>query len=72
MRNSARERNRSLLTEEEAAKYLTISKSFLRVSRSKKTEKARHVEGPKFIRLGRSIRYEKDGLDSWLEEKKTT
>jgi hypothetical protein len=48
-----------LFTEEEAALYLTRSVSSLRRGR-------KNGCGPKFIRLGRSIRYLRADLDSYI------
>jgi predicted DNA-binding transcriptional regulator AlpA len=48
-----------LFTEKQAAHYLTRSVSSLRRGR-------KSGSGPKFIRLGRSIRYAKTELDAYL------
>jgi predicted DNA-binding transcriptional regulator AlpA len=57
------------LTEKEAATYLAVSPQFLRLSRHYGNRPG-HAEGPPFIRLGggRSIRYLKSDLDSWLQK----
>lgn len=47
----------SLLTVREAAAYLSVSPSFL--------NKARRLGGPRFCRLGRSVRYRREALDEW-------
>ena len=44
----------------EAAEYLNISVHTLRAHRSKKT-------GPKFIKVGRSVRYLAEDLDAWMQ-----
>jgi predicted DNA-binding transcriptional regulator AlpA len=51
--------------EEEAASYICMSRSFLSQDRVYGTL-ANRTPGPKFIKIGRSIRYLKDDLDSWL------
>ena len=48
-----------LFTEKQAARYLTRSVSSLRRGR-------KDGSGPKFVRLGRSIRYAKTELDAYL------
>ena len=48
-----------LLTEKEAAQYLTRSVSSLRRGR-------KNGAGPKFVRIGRSIRYPKSELDKYI------
>ena len=55
-------------TEETAAIYIGMSRSFLRQSRMNgKLEK--RVTGPKYIQVGaRAIRYLKEDLDNWLEQ----
>ena len=50
------------LTEEGAAAYIGYSKWFLRECRY-----GRLGPGPKFIKIGRSIRYLKEDLDAWLD-----
>jgi len=49
-----------LLTEKEAARYLTRSVSSLRRGR-------RDGAGPKFLRIGRSIRYQRSQLDAYID-----
>ena len=50
---------------EEAALYLTISRSFLRQDRMNGLRKNR-MRGPKPIRFGRCVRYLREELDRWL------
>lgn len=57
--------NKHILTEKEAANYITMSQSFLRQDRMNGVRKNR-TPGPKFLKIGRSIRYLKEDLDSWL------
>lgn len=55
------------LTEEQAAEYLSVSRSLLRQSRMN-GERENRLSGPPFIKMGsRSIRYLKEDLDQWLE-----
>lgn len=50
----------------EAATYLGVSRSYLRQDRMNGARENR-VPGPEWIKFGRSIRYLKEDLDSWLE-----
>lgn len=50
----------SLLRTAEAAKYLERSESWLNHLRSK-------GQGPRFVRLGASVRYRRADLDTYLE-----
>jgi predicted DNA-binding transcriptional regulator AlpA len=56
-----------LLTESEAAHYIGMSVAYLRADRVRGTLKGR-TPGPSFLRLGRTIRYEKADLDQWIEQ----
>jgi predicted DNA-binding transcriptional regulator AlpA len=49
-----------LYDEKEAARYTTRSVSSLRRGR-------KDGSGPKFVRLGRSIRYQKSALDAYID-----
>jgi predicted DNA-binding transcriptional regulator AlpA len=53
-------------TEKETAKYIGMSRSFLAQSRMEGQRKNR-TPAPPYIQIGRSIRYLRDDLDSWLE-----
>ena len=53
--------------EAEAAGYICMSSSFLSQDRVYGAFENR-TPGPKYIRIGRSIRYLKDDLDSWLDQ----
>lgn len=55
------------LTEEEAAAYLRVSRSFLRQSRMT-GNRIGHAPGPKYVQAGRMIRYPVKLLDEWLEQ----
>lgn len=58
--------NRSF-TEQEAASYIRMSRSFLRQDRMNGFRKNR-TPGPNYIKVGRSIRYLREDLDAWLEQ----
>ena len=53
----------------EAASYICMSRSFLSQDRVNGTL-ANRTPGPKYIKIGRSIRYLKDDLDSWLDQQR--
>ncbi len=53
------------LTEKEAAEYIGMSRSFLRKDRMDGIRENR-TAGPEFLKIGRSIRYLKNDLDTWL------
>lgn len=61
--------NKRAYTEKEASAYTGFSRSTFRQGRMNG-----HREGkfktPPFVRQGRSIRYLKEDLDTWLEESK--
>ena len=57
--------NEIVLTEIEASKYISMSRSFLRQDRMNGFRKNR-TKGPRFLKLGRSIRYLRSDLDQWL------
>jgi len=68
MENSMNHPNQSpaaLLREEDAARYICMSRSFLRQSRMTGVLK-RGTPGPPYIRIGRCIRYQVKDLDSWI------
>ena len=52
--------------EREAAEYLGMSTSFLRKDRMH-GKRDGYTPGPRWIRIGRSVRYLKEDLDAWLE-----
>lgn len=66
MTNEVRIEQIEILTENEAAKYIGMSQSFLNADRSNGHRKNR-TKGPVFLKLGRSIRYRKTDLDEWLK-----
>ena len=55
-----------ILNEPEAAKYIGMSRSFLRQDRMN-GQRDKHTAGPAWLKIGRSIRYLKSDLDEWLE-----
>lgn len=59
--------NREILTEKEAATYIGMSRSFLSQDRMNGYREGR-TPGPIFLKLGRSVRYQKHDLDSWLTQ----
>jgi predicted DNA-binding transcriptional regulator AlpA len=54
-------------TEAEAASYTGMSRSFLRQDRMN-GQRENRTHGPKYIRIGRSIRYLIEDLDAWLNQ----
>ena len=58
---------KKVFKEVEAADYICMSRSFLSQDRSYGTL-ANRTPGPKYIRIGRAIRYLKDDLDFWLDQ----
>ena len=57
-------RHTAPLNECDAAKYINVSRSYLRHSRVRGSTKC--VDAPPFVRIGKSIRYLPEDLDSWL------
>ncbi len=55
------------LTEKEAARYITMSTSYLRKARIDGDLQHR-TPGPPFVKIGRAVRYLKADLDGWLAE----
>ncbi len=54
------------LTEIETAQYIGMSRSFLRQSRME-GNRGNRTKAPKFIKIGRSVRYLIEDLDNWLD-----
>lgn len=52
--------DRELLTVEEAAEYLTVTKSALSHWRA-------HGKGPDYLKLGAAVRYSRTALDEWMD-----
>lgn len=59
--------NTEILTEKEAAIYIGMSRSFLSQDRMNGYREGR-TPGPIFMKLGRSVRYQKQDLDTWLAQ----
>ena len=58
--------NKKLLEEKQAAEYISMSRSYLRRSRTEGKIKNR-TPGPRWIKIGlRSIRYAISDLDEWI------
>ena len=57
---------RRAFAEADAAEYIGMSRSFLRQSRMD-GEREKRTPGPKWVKLGRSVRYLIEDLDAWLE-----
>lgn len=55
------------LTEIEAARYIGMSRSFLAQSRMD-GHRDNRTPAPPFIKIGRSVRYLREDLDSWLND----
>lgn len=63
--------NKRGFTEQEAAQYIGMSRSFLRQDRMNGFRKQR-TPGPNFVKIGKSVRYLKEDLDAWLESYRIT
>ena len=59
--------SKNTLKEKEASEYIGMSRSFLRQDRMNGFRDSR-TPGPRFLKIGRSIRYLKEDLDTWLNE----
>lgn len=59
--------SKTILKEKDAAEYIGMSRSFLRQDRMNGFRENR-TPGPKFLKIGRSIRYLKEDLDEWLNQ----
>ncbi len=55
------------LTEQQTAHYLSMSRSFLRQGRMN-GDRENRTPAPPYYKIGRSIRYKKTDLDTWLEQ----
>lgn len=58
--------NKRAYSEIEASQYIGMSRSYLRQSRMEGNRKNR-TSAPRFIKIGRSVRYLKEDLDNWLD-----
>lgn len=59
--------NKHALTDSETACYIGMSESFLRQSRMN-GDRHNRTPGPKYLKIGRAVRYLKEDLDAWLYE----
>ena len=57
---------KKLLTEQETALYLGLSRSTLRQARMGDRPDG-HISGIPFIKIGRSVRYSVEDLDKWVD-----
>ena len=60
-----------LFTEAEAARYLSMSRSYLRQDRMNGRFKNR-TPGPEYCRFSSMIRYTKEELDKWIDDNLVT
>lgn len=60
--------NNRALTEQQTSAYISMSRSYLRQARMD-GQRDNRTPAPPFIKIGRSIRYLKDDLDLWLDER---
>jgi hypothetical protein len=67
MHKATKEVLKRLLTEQEAAEYISLSRSFLRQGRIYGHREG-HIPPPRHIQLGRAVRYDIQDLDEWIEE----
>ncbi|MEM9244086.1 MAG: helix-turn-helix domain-containing protein [Pseudomonadota bacterium] len=56
-----------LFSEQEAAEYLGVSRSYLRQDRMNGKFNDR-TPGPEYCRFGTMIRYTKEALDKWIDD----
>ncbi|OGT32015.1 MAG: hypothetical protein A3E87_10715 [Gammaproteobacteria bacterium RIFCSPHIGHO2_12_FULL_35_23] len=66
MKTKNQEAIKRLFTEQEAAEYLGVSRSYLRQDRMQELINNR-TPGPHYCRFGKMIRYTKEALDAWIE-----
>ena len=53
-------------TEKEASLYINMSRSYLRQARMEGNREVR-TSAPRFIKIGRAVRYLREDLDAWLD-----
>lgn len=58
-----------LLSERAAAEYIDMSASFLRVGRARGVVGNR-TPAPQFLKIGRTIKYDRRDLDAWLADRR--
>lgn len=59
-------KNKRALTEIETSEYIGMSRSFLRQSRME-GHRDNRTSAPRFIKIGRAVRYLIEDLDNWLD-----
>ncbi|MCX7109410.1 MAG: DNA-binding protein [Proteobacteria bacterium] len=64
-------REKRAFSDKEAADYIGMSESYLRISRMD-GDRANRTPGPNFIKIGKAVRYLKEDLDAWLESHRVT
>ena len=57
--------NARLMTENEAAEFIGMSRSFLAKSRME-GNRTGHTPGPPFVKIGRAVRYSGEDLLAWI------
>ena len=67
MNRSQRDLRKRAYKEPEAAEYLAVSRSYLRQDRMNGPREGR-TRGPRYIHIGRAVRYLKEDLDAWLDQ----
>lgn len=65
--DNSRQKTVALFNEETAAKYIGMSRSFLRQSRMTGDLRNR-TPAPPFVKFGRTVRYRVDDLDKWMND----
>jgi predicted DNA-binding transcriptional regulator AlpA len=64
---NSQQTSKRVLTEIETARYIGMSRSFLRQARMNGSRQSR-TPAPPFIKIGRSVRYLIEELDQWLDQ----
>ena len=59
--------NQNSLTEIEASQYVGMSRSYLRQGRMN-GDRENRTPTPPYLKIGRSVRYLKEDLDTWLDQ----
>jgi len=59
--------NVNAVSEKDAAIYICMSRSFLRQGRMN-GDRENRTPTPPYLKIGRSVRYLKQDLDTWLEQ----
>jgi predicted DNA-binding transcriptional regulator AlpA len=60
--------NRPVMHERDAAAYIGMSVSYLRLSRMRGATKC--TDAPPFVKIGHAVRYLPRDLDAWLESRR--